>query len=211
MLEHPDYIKTFIGLMAIVNPIGAIPIFISLTAGADDAQRLKTVNTVAMTVGIILLVALFVGQTMLEFFDITINSFRVGGGILILLMSVSMMHAKVSPAIQTKQEVEESMDRDSIAIVPLSIPLLAGPGAISTVILDAQKARDLTHYAILAVEIVVLSLLLWVVLRLSPLIAKHITATGINIFTRIMGLVLAPIAVEFIAIGLKGLFPALAS
>jgi len=211
MLEHPDYIKTFIGLMAIVNPIGAIPIFISLTAGADDAQRLKTVNTVAITVGIILLVALFVGQTMLEFFDITINSFRVGGGILILLMSVSMMHAKVSPAIQTKQEVEESMDRDSIAIVPLSIPLLAGPGAISTVILDAQKARDLTHYAILAVEIVVLSLLLWVVLRLSPLIAKRITATGINIFTRIMGLILAAIAVEFIAIGLKGLFPALAS
>ena len=211
MLEHPDYIKTFIGLMAIVNPIGAIPIFISLTAGADDAQRLKTVNTVAITVGIILLVSLFVGQTMLEFFDITINSFRVGGGILILLMSVSMMHAKVSPAIQTKQEVEESMDRDSIAIVPLSIPLLAGPGAISTVILDAQKARDLTHYAILAVEIVVLSLLLWVVLRLSPLIAKRITATGINIFTRIMGLILAAIAVEFIAIGLKGLFPALAS
>jgi len=211
MLEHPDYIKTFIGLMAIVNPIGAIPIFISLTAGAGDAQRLKTVNTVAITVGIILLVSLFVGQTMLEFFDITINSFRVGGGILILLMSVSMMHAKVSPAIQTKQEVEESMDRDSIAIVPLSIPLLAGPGAISTVILDAQKARDLTHYAILAVEIVVLSLMLWVVLRLSPLIAKRITATGINIFTRIMGLILAAIAVEFIAIGLKGLFPALAS
>ena len=211
MLEHPDYIKTFIGLMAIVNPIGAIPIFISLTAGAGDAQRLKIVNTVAITVGIILLAALFLGQSLLDFFDITINSFRVGGGILILLMSVSMMHAKVSPAIQTKQEVEESLDRDSIAIVPLSIPLLAGPGAISTVILDAQKARDLTHYAILAVEIVVLSLLLWIVLRLSPLIAKRITATGINIFTRIMGLILAALAVEFIAIGLKGLFPTLAS
>jgi len=211
VLEHPDYIKTFIGLMAIVNPIGAIPIFISLTAGAGDAQRLKIVNTVAITVGIILLAALFLGQSLLDFFDITINSFRVGGGILILLMSVSMMHAKVSPAIQTKQEVEESLDRDSIAIVPLSIPLLAGPGAISTVILDAQKARDLTHYAILAVEIVVLSLLLWIVLRLSPLIAKRITATGINIFTRIMGLILAALAVEFIAIGLKGLFPTLAS
>lgn len=211
MLGQHDYLKTFIGLLAIVNPIGAIPIFISLTTGADDAQRLKIVNTVAVAVGIILLAALFIGEALLEFFGITVNSFRVGGGILILLMSVAMMHAKISPVIQTKQESEESMDRDSIAIVPLSIPLLAGPGAISTVIIDAHKAVDLAHYAIIALEIVFLSLTLWAVLRLSPIIAKRITATGINIFTRIMGLILAAIAVEFIAIGLKGLFPALAS
>ena len=210
MLEHADYVKTFVGLLAIVNPIGAIPIFISLTAGADKVQRLKTVNTVAVTVGIILLTALFFGEALLGFFGITVNSFRVGGGILILLMAVSMMHAKISPAIQTKEEVEESMDRNSIAIVPLAIPLLAGPGAISTVIIDAHKASDAVHYGIIAVEIAVLSLLLWLVLRLSPLIAKHITATGINIFTRIMGLILAAIAVEFIANGMKGLFPSLA-
>lgn len=209
MLEHPDYVKIFVGLLAIINPIGAIPIFISLTAGADHDQRVKVVNTVAVTVGIILLTALFIGEPLLGFFGITVNSFRVGGGILILLMSVSMMHAKVSPAIQTKQEVAESMDRDSIAIVPLSIPLLAGPGAISTVILDAHRASSVGHYAVIGAEIVVLSLILWVVLRLSPLIARHITATGINIFTRIMGLILAAIAVEFIAVGLKGLFPRL--
>ena len=211
MLGHPDYVKIFIGLLAIVNPIGAIPIFISLTAGADDAQRVKIVNTVAIAVGIILMTALFIGESLLGFFGISVNSFRVGGGILILLMSISMMHAKVSPVIQTKQEVAESMDKNSIAIVPLSIPLLAGPGAISTVILDAHRASNLAHYIVIAVEIVVLSLLLWVVLRLSPIIARHITATGINIFTRIMGLILAALAVEFIAIGLKGLFPALAS
>jgi multiple antibiotic resistance protein len=211
MLTHPDYVKIFVGLLAIVNPIGAIPIFISLTAGADDAQRVKTVNTVAVAVGIILLTALYMGEWVLVFFGITINSFRVGGGILILLMAVSMMHAKISPAIQTKQEVAESMDRESIAIVPLSIPLLAGPGAISTVILDAHRAQNWAHYTVIAVEIVFLSLILWVVLRLSPLIARHITATGINIFTRIMGLILAAISVEFIATGLKGLFPSLAS
>ncbi len=211
MLDHPDYIKIFIGLLAIVNPIGAIPIFISLTSWADNAQRVKIVNTIAVTVCIILLTALFIGEPLLGFFGISVNSFRVGGGILILLMSVSMMHAKVSPAIQTKQEIAESMDKDSIAIVPLSIPLLAGPGAISTVILDAHRASNLAHYIVIAVEILVLSLILWMVLRLSPIIAKRITATGINIFTRIMGLILAAIAVEFIAVGLKGLFPPLAS
>lgn len=211
MLGHPDYVKIFIGLLAIVNPLGAIPIFISLTAGADNAQRVKIVNTVAFTVGIILLTTLFVGEALLGFFGITVNSFRVGGGILILLMSVSMMHARVSPVIQTKQEIEESMDKDSVAIVPLSIPLLAGPGAISAVIIDAHRAGNLAHYLVIAVEIVALSAILWLVLRLSPIIARHITATGINIFTRIMGLILAALAVEFIAVGLKGLFPTLAS
>jgi multiple antibiotic resistance protein len=211
MLVHSDYLKTFIGLLAIVNPIGAIPIFISLTTGMDDTQRLKVVHTVAIAVGIILLTALFIGEALLGFFGITINSFRVGGGILILLMSVSMMHAKISAVIQTKQESEESLDRDSVAIVPLSIPLLAGPGAISTVILDAHKAVGFVHYTVIALEIVLLSLILWVVLRLSPIIARRITATGINIVTRIMGLILAAIAVEFIAVGLKGLFPTLAS
>ena len=211
MLGYPDYLKTFIGLLAIVNPIGAIPIFISLTSAADDRQRRDIVNTVAITVGIILLTALLIGESLLGFFGISISSFRVGGGILILLMSIAMMHARTSPVIQTPQESEESLQRESIAVVPLSIPLLAGPGAISTVILDAHKAHDLMHYAVFALEIVLLSLTLWVVLRLSPVITKHISATGINISTRIMGLILAAIAVEFIAIGLKGLFPALAA
>ena len=94
--------------------------------------------------------------------------------------------------------------------MPLSIPLLAGPGAISTVIIDAHKASAIGHYAVIAVELIVLSLSLWLVLRLSPLISKRISGTGINIFTRIMGLILAAIAIEFIANGLKGLFPSLA-
>jgi multiple antibiotic resistance protein len=90
------------------------------------------------------------------------------------------------------------------------MPLLAGPGAISTVIIDAHKAPGIGHTAIIGVEIILLSVTLWVVLRLSPLISQRISATGINISTRIMGLVLAAIAVEFIANGLKGLFPVLA-
>lgn len=94
-------------------------------------------------------------------------------------------------------------------MVPLSMPLLAGPGAISTVIIDAHKASGVVHYAVIAGEIVALSFILWVVLRLSPLISKRISMTGINIFTRIMGLILAAIAIEFIANGLKGLFPSL--
>jgi len=210
MLEYNDYLKIFISLIAIVNPLGAIPIFVDLIKGMADQERHRIINVVATTVGLILLTSLLFGEVILQFFGITIHSFRVGGGILLLLMSISMLHAKVSAITQTREEAEESRDKESIAIVPLSIPLLAGPGGISTVVIAAHRASGIGHYAVIAVEIVVLSLMLWIVLRLAPLISKHISATGINISTRIMGLILAAIAVEFIANGLKGLFPSLA-
>ena len=210
MLEYNDYLKIFISLIAIVNPLGAIPIFVNLITGMADQERYRIINIVATTVGFILLASLLFGEVILDFFGITIHSFRVGGGILLLLMSISMLQARVSAISQTREEAEESRDKESIAIVPLAIPLLAGPGGISTVVIAAHRGSGIGHYALIAVEIVVLSLILWAVLRLAPLISKRISATGINIFTRIMGLILAAIAVEFIANGLKGLFPSLA-
>lgn len=209
MLDYAEYIKIFVGLLAIVNPFGAIPLFISMTAGENSSQRRKTINLVAFGVTIILLVALFAGEPLLRFFGITIDSFRVGGGILVLLMAIAMLHAKTSYIRQTDEEAHESIDKDSVAIVPLAMPLLAGPGAISTVILDAHKSNSVVHYMIIALGIVLLSMVVWGVLRLSPWIAGRIGATGINIFTRIMGLILTAIAVEFIANGIKGLFPVL--
>lgn len=210
MLHYAEYIKIFVGLLAIINPMGAIPLFISMTAGENTIQRSNTINLVAFGVGIILLVSLFFGEVLLQFFGITIDSFRVGGGILVLLMAIAMLHAKMSPIRQTDEEADESLDKESVAIVPLAMPLLAGPGAISTVILAAHKSTGVAHYMVIAFGIILLSLLVWIVLRVSPWLEKHISATGINIFTRIMGLILAAIAVEFIANGLKGIFPALA-
>ena len=130
---------------------------------------------------------------------------------MILLMAIAMLHAKTSHIRQTEEEADESIEKESVAIVPLAMPLLAGPGAISSVILAAHKSIGIVHYAIIALGIVLLGLVVWGVLRLSPWIANRIGATGINIFTRIMGLILAAIAVEFIANGLLGLFPVLAT
>ena len=211
MLNNAEYVKMFIGLLAIINPFGVIPIFISMTTDQNSAQRRKTVDTVAVAVIIILLVSLFFGDLLLEFFGISIASFRVGGGILILLMAIAMLHAKTSLIRQTEEEADESIEKESVAIVPLAMPLLAGPGAISTVILEAHKSSGFVHYAIISFGIVLLGLVVWGVLRLSPWIAVRMGATGLNIFTRIMGLILAAIAVEFIASGLQGLFPILAS
>lgn len=210
MLDYAEYIKIFVGLLAIINPFGAIPLFISMTAEENARQRRATTRMVAFGVGIILLVALFFGELLLQFFAITIDSFRVGGGILVLLMAIAMLHAKTSQIRQTVEEADESIEKESVAIVPLAMPLLAGPGAISTVILAAHKSSGVVHYLSVALGIIVLSLVVWGVLRVSPWITRRISATGINIFTRIMGLILAAIAIEFIANGLKGLFPALA-
>lgn len=210
MLDYAQYAKIFVSLLAIVNPLGVIPLFISMTGDQNTQQRYKTIDVVAFGVCAILLVSLFFGELLLEFFGITIDAFRVGGGILILLMAVAMLHAKTSNIQQTDAEAQESVAKESVAIVPLAMPLLAGPGAISTVILAAHRSTGIVHYMIIAAGILVLSLLIWCALRLSPWVAARISSTGINIFTRIMGLILTAIAVEFIASGIKGLFPVLA-
>ena len=209
MLEYTEYTKFLIGLLAIVNPLGAVPIFVALTSGAPAAERKQIAKIVVMAVLIILFVALLFGDLLLRFFGITIHSFSVGGGILILLMAISMLQAKISAVSHTAEESRESAAKESVAVVPLAMPLLAGPGAISTVILYAHKNSSVAHYAIMSVDILIVGILLWVVLQLVPWISRHVSQTGINIFTRIMGLILAAIAIEFIATGLKGLFPAL--
>ncbi len=209
MLDHVEYIKIFIGLLAIVNPFGTIPLFISMTVNESPIQRRKTVDSTALGVSIILLTILFFGQYILQFFGISIDSFRVGGGILLLLMAIAMLNAKTSSVKQTDAEAYESLDKESVAIVPLAMPMLAGPGAISTVILASHKGSGFGHYFGIALGILVVSLTVWLVLRTSGWITRKLGATGINIFSRIMGLILAAIAIEFIANGIKGLFPSL--
>jgi multiple antibiotic resistance protein len=211
MLDYSEYAKILIGLLAIINPIGAIPICMSMTGGASPRQRRQLARVVSLSVAIILFTALLLGERLLAVFGISIDSFRVAGGILVLLMAISMLHARQSEVRQTEQEADESTQRASVAVVPLAMPLLAGPGAISTVILYAHRGGGFSHYAAIGANIVLVSLLLWALLTLVPLVSRHVTQTGINIFTRVMGLILAAIAVEFLANGLKGLFPALAN
>jgi MarC family membrane protein len=210
MLDYTEYVKFLVALLAVTNALGAVFIFISLTPGVPLEGRQKIAKTASFAATLILLVALLAGEWVLEIFGIGVDSFRVGGGILILLMAISMLNAELSPTVQTQEEVAESDRKQSIAIVPLSTPLLAGPGSISTVILETHKGLDMKHEALLGLVILILGICIWLALHLAPVIAHRLGKTGVNIITRIMGLILAAIAVEFIANGLKGLFPALA-
>jgi multiple antibiotic resistance protein len=206
MLDFTEYTKIFISLFAIIDPFGIIPIIIAFTAGMSAQKRDRVGRIASLAVLAILLAALLLGEAILEFFGISIHSFRTAGGILLLLMSINMLigdKPKLSP------EDSDSDATSSVAIVPLSTPLLAGPGAISTVILDAHKGNNVGHYGAMALVLVALSLIVWVTFLIAPWVSRRLGKIGSNIVTRMMGLLLAAIAVEFIAGGLRGLFPAL--
>lgn len=205
-MQWSQYAVIITGLFAILNPIGAIPVFLDLTADQETAERRRTALVTSVAVGIILVASAWVGDSILKFFGISIDAFRVGGGILILLMAVDMMHARPSRAKRTNEEHQEAQDKDSVAIVPLAIPLLAGPGAISTVILDAHNLGGVTERVILTVIIVGVAASVWLALYLATPISKWLGKTGNNILVRLMGLILMAIAVEFIITGVKAMW-----
>ncbi len=210
MYDWSYLVKITIALFAIVNPIGSVPIFISATEGWNKPDRAKIARTVALTVFIVLILSAFIGEDILNFFGITIPSFQVGGGILLMLISISMMHGKQGGTRQTAEEAQNLAEREVIAIVPLSIPLLAGPGAISSMILSAQQQPTFLGHVSLVIPVLIISVIIWLVLKLADAISHQLGTIGINIVTRLMGLILAAMAVEFIAHGLTGLFPQLA-
>lgn len=209
MIDSAALFKVTLALFAIVNPIGSVPIFISATDGWSSEDRAKTAKTVAITVFIVLAISAFLGDKILSFFGISIPSFQVGGGILLMLIAIAMMHGKQSGTRQTPEEAQTLAERKVIAIVPLSIPLLAGPGAISNMIIAAQQNSSFIGHLSLVVPILIICLMIWLILRLSVGISQRLGSIGINIVTRLMGLILAAMAVEFIAHGLVGLFPRL--
>ena len=206
MLDFTEYTKIFISLFAIIDPVGNIPIVIAFTVGMTAHKRERMGRMASLSVLAILLAALLLGEAILEFFGISIHSFRTAGGILLLLTAITML---IGGKLERLPDDGDGDSTSSIAIVPLSTPLLAGPGAISTVILDAHKAAAPGHYGAMALILILLSLIVWLSFLIAPWVSQRLGRVGCSIATRLMGLLLAAIAIEFIAGGLRGLFPAL--
>jgi multiple antibiotic resistance protein len=214
MSTSMDLIKPLVTLVAIVNPLAIVPFFIHYTQGYSDAQRRHTVRMSAFSAFVVIAVSALIGLQLLAFFGISIASFQVGGGLLLLMSSLSMLNAQ--PA-ESKTNVEELRATEvkasmgaSIAVVPLTIPLLTGPATISTVVIYADKAQHLWELAVLVGYGVVVALATALAFSLAQPIARVLGKTGINIMTRLMGLILAALAVEVMADGLGKLFPILA-
>ena len=210
MQPWTEYFEFFVSLIAMLNPIGAVPMFLMFTQSESLDQRKVTARISALTVCAVLLAALFVGDLILQTFGVTIPAFRVGGGLLILLTALANLQAQPGAMKQTAEEAEEGVIKPQVAVVPLGIPLLAGPGSISAVILyTANNPGSVMHYGVLCVGILGCGVVCWVAFRAGPWLASALGRTGINVFTRIMGLIMVAVGVQFIAIGLKALFPGL--
>ena len=208
-----DLLKPLIALLAIVNPIGAVPFFLAFTQGLGREQRQRTLRISAFSAFCVIAVSGLAGLQIINFFGISIASFQVGGGMLLLLSSLHMLNAQ--PAESGKDELAEGQTRAdagvSVAVVPLTIPLLTGPATISTVVIYAEKTQTFLQHAVLVGYGVVIGLATWAAFSASGRIAKVLGRTGINVMTRLMGLILAAMAVELLADGLVKLFPILAS
>jgi multiple antibiotic resistance protein len=203
--------KPLITLVAIVNPIGIIPFFIHYTQGFTPDQRQRTALIASVTVFCVIAISALAGLKVLEFFSITLPAFQVGGGLLLMLSAMAMLNAQPAESKSTAEEREDAATKASIAVVPLGIPLLTGPATISTVVIYAEKAKTWVQLGTLVGYAVVVALATWLAFKAAEPVARVLGKTGINVMTRLMGLILAALAVEVMADGLVKLFPVLAS
>ncbi len=208
-----DLLKPLIALLAIVNPIGVVPFFIHFTQSFSREQRQRTIRISAFSAFVVIAVSAIAGLKVIEFFGISLASFQVGGGTLLLISSLAMLNAEQADTKPSDlSEGDQKIDAGaSIAVVPLTIPLLTGPATISTMVIYAEKTRHLWQIGVLVGYGIVIALVTYAVFTASGRIAKVLGRTGINIMTRLMGLILAAMAVELLADGLTKLFPVLAS
>lgn len=209
MLSAAAYIKIFVAMVVIVNPLGIIPIFVTMTSGHNDADRKRIARIAAQTVAVVLIISTLLGEKVLEMFGISIASFKVGGAILIMLNAVAMMQAAPTRDKQTPEEAEEAVAKASIAVVPLGIPLLAGPGAMSTIVIYASEKKAVLHLGAVVLVVIALAVVTWIALRIATKVGRYMSTTTLNVATRIMGLLLAALAVEIFASGIVELIPAL--
>lgn len=208
--EIAIFLQFFLGLVAAVNPVGIMPVFVSLTGHMTLEEKNKTAATANIAVAIILIIALLAGQMLLDLFSISLDSFRVAGGLLLLSIAFSMMSGKLGEDKQNKQEKSEYISREQIAVVPLAMPLIAGPGAISSTIVYGSRYPNMLDTLGIILTVVAFSFCSWLLFRSAPYIVRLLGQTGINVITRIMGLILGALGIEFIANGLRNLFPGLA-
>ncbi len=210
-MEHwTEYSRFFTALLVILDPFLAVPIFLSLTADATAQHRARIAGVATLTVALVLIVSALSGEALLNFMGTSLASFRVGGGLVLMLMALAMLRAETDQVRTNPQDVRSAEAKQSVAVVPLAIPLLAGPGAISTVIIQMHRSTAPLHPWLVVGVIILVCLILWLVLRLAVPIGNALGRIGLNTLSRLFGLVLTAIAVEIMANGLKALFPVLA-
>lgn len=195
----------FTSIFFLVDPLAAVPTFLVITAGDDAAERRRTAKTAAFTCCVVLLGFAFAGTLIFRLFGITLVSFKIAGGVILLLIGLDMLRARRSPTKETDDETREGAEKENAGIIPLGIPMLAGPGSISTVMVLMGQSSEWWQTASICIAVVVTAVLSYLVLAGAGRVRRYLGETGSRVLTRLMGLLLTAIAVQFILNGLADL------
>jgi len=196
-------LMSFSAVFFVVDPLGALPIYIAMTQ-TDSPEKRKMIALKAAIISTILLAIFAVAGTLIfKLFGITFGAFKIAGGILLMSMAVDMIYAKPTRIRTSPEETQEGIEKDDVALIPLAIPMLAGPGSLSTVmVLMSQTTGSRVKIGIVLCCILVTGLLSYILMRGGSMAMKILGRTGLNIISRIMGLILAAIAIQFILNGI---------
>lgn len=200
-------LSTLTTLLFVVDPMAAAPIYLSMTA--NDSSEHKRHTAFRAAVGTFVTLALFaaLGGLIFQLLGISLGAFRIAGGVLLFLLAVDMLQAERSRQRTSPEEEAEGMDKPDISLFPLTIPMLAGPGAISTVMLLMSRAEHYWHYGVIFAAIAITATATYYVLRGALMMERRLGRTGINVMQRVMGLILAAIAVQFVVEGVASVLP----
>jgi multiple antibiotic resistance protein len=202
-----ESLSFIVSMLAITNPAGSLAVFLGMTADKTEADRKQTALTTTFAIFVVLVLMTWVGIPILKVFGISLPAFQITGGLIILLHGLSMLHSKETPTSQTADELETKTYRESIAVVPLAIPIIAGPGAMTNVIIFSRHFPNVWDRVLICVDILIVTLIVGGVLFFASRIGRIIGDAGIKITTRIMGLMLSAIAMSMMTNGLTELFP----
>ena len=194
-------ILSFTSFFTLINPFGTMPIFMTMTADLDKSHRTKTAQRASIVSFITIIIFAFSGQVLFNFFGISVNSFRVVGGVIFFLMGMDMLQARLGKVKLKESEIKTYVD--DISVTPLAIPMICGPGALTNAIVMMEDAHSIEKKVILILAVVAVISLTYIILYSSTKIIKILGQTGINVMMRLMGLIVMVIAVEFFFSGLK--------
>ncbi|HXU71959.1 MAG TPA: MarC family protein [Polyangia bacterium] len=197
----------FSAIFFVVDPLAVLPIFLAMTANETPQQKRATAWRAAITCGITLTVFAAAGSLIFRFFGITLGAFKIAGGVLLFLVALDMMQARQSRTRSTPEEEQEGIEKADVAIIPLAIPLLSGPGSIATVMVLMSRHTGFIYEIPVFLSIFLTAVITWLMLRGAEWIERRLSKTFMNVVMRVMGLILAAISVEFVIAGIKDVLP----
>ncbi len=201
-----DYLHFSLAMLAVCAPQSAIPVFVNLTDGMGTREKEGIARQAGITVACVLLSSAFFGSAILDIFGVSLNSFRIAGGILLISIAFGMM--KASEKRHTKEEQAEAESRDAIGVMPIALPVISGPGGISAIVIATQTDQSWAHMLSVCCAGLTVALVSWICLRVADKLALVLGQTGLNIIGRICGMILSALGIEFIYTSLKAMFPA---